>query len=212
MLNPSDLSGSATKSEFHPELVAHVGYNAGGIDLSTDSDKSGGGLRWSVAGSVAWDIDPIDYQDLALRLAPELLVKYRHLSMSIIGYTGFVSVNGTLRTRTAMTGALGQAAYRVGKRLEFSFRYAYVDIDDAIADEAYGRGKSIIAATDDPALKTQYKDAGKVLAEHECTIGWNIYLDEHNFKIQNDIGFDRKERRDHNRTDYLVRSQVQFAF
>lgn len=210
--NPSDLSGSASKSEFHPELVGHLSYNAKGINVSSDSDAEGGGFRYSAAWSVAWDLDPVAYQDLALRVAQEFLVKYRGASLMGAGYVGFTDVNGTLRTRKAMTGLLVQTAYRVGGRCEISLRYAMVDIDDGLADAAYARGQAVIADTDDDDIAAQYKDAGILSGEREGTAGFNVYLDEHNLKLQNDFGFTKHERRDGDRTDYLVRSQLQLAF
>ncbi|NIP43071.1 MAG: hypothetical protein GWO41_01410, partial [candidate division Zixibacteria bacterium] len=210
--NRSDLSGSSSKAEFHPELVLHLAYNANEIDVRSDSDAKGGGLRHSIASSIAWDMDPTEYHDLALRAAQEFLVKYERFSVMGAGYLGFSAIGESLRSRLAFSGLLIQSAYRTTNLIEFSLRYAYVNIEDAIADEAYIRAQSIIAETDDDAIISQYQNAGMVLAEQEGTLGFNIYLDGHNLKMQNDFGFTQHHRRDEDRIDYLIRSQLQLAF
>jgi len=96
--------------------------------------------------------------------------------------------------------------------LEISFRCAFVNIEDKIADDAYNRAVSIIESSDDEATVVQYGSAGIVTAETELTIGLNVYLEDHSLKIQSDLGMVRHERRDGNLTDYLIRSQVQIAF
>lgn len=210
--NPSDLAGTGAKSEFHPEIVGHIAYNAHGIDVSSDSDPVCGDLRYSLASSVAWDLDPTNYQDLALRVAPELLVKYHHVSFMGVTYMGFVDVNGSLRTRQALTGLLVQSAWRFSARYEMSLRFARVDVNHTVADSALARAAAIIDATDDQSVRSQYRNAGTVLSEREGVLGFNVYLDEHNLKLQNDIGFTERERRDGARTDWLIRSQMQLSF
>jgi len=210
--NPSDLSESAPKIKFHPEIACYLAYNSGGINVRTDSDDKGGGLRYSVASSVAWDLDPTEYEDLALRVAQEFLVKYRHFSFMGAGYLGFTDVDTSLRTRLALSGILVQSAWRATNRYEFSARYAFVDIKDAITDDALSRAQSITANSNDADLISQYKSAGMVAREHEGTVGFNVYLDGHNLKLQNDFGVSRKVRRNENRTDYLLRSQIQLSF
>ncbi len=210
--NPSDLAGSGPKAAFHPELACHLSLNANGIDLSTDSDAGGGGFRYSLASSVTWDLDPTDFEDLALRLAQEFLLKYRRMAFMTVGYVGFTAVDGSLRTRKAAVGVLIQSAYRVTDEFEFSLRYAVVEIDDAITDFSFSRARSIIAGTDDETIMSQYKDAGLVLTEHEATAGFNVYLQGHSLKLQSDVGLALQERRDGDRTDYLLRSQVQLSF
>jgi hypothetical protein len=211
-VNPSDLSGTARKTEFHPELVGHVSYNANDINVSTDSDAGGGEFRYSIAASAAWDMDPTDFEDMVLRLAPELLCKYRHLSVMSTGFIGFVDMDGSIRTRKAITGFLVQAAYCINRRVELSLRYAAIDIDDKITDEALLRAQAIVADADDDDITTQYKNAGNILGEREGTFGINVYLDGHGLKVQNDIAFTRYQRRDEDRTDWLARSQLQLSF
>ncbi|HDS01118.1 MAG TPA: hypothetical protein ENO07_03785, partial [candidate division Zixibacteria bacterium] len=152
VINRSDLSASSPRSEFHPELVFHFAYNANSINVRSDSDAGGGGLRYSIASSIAWDIDPTEYHDLALRAAQEFLVKYEGFSVMGAGYLGFSGIGESLRSRLAFSGLLIQSAYRTTGRVEFSLRYAHVKIEDAIADEAFNRAQSIIAETEDDAI------------------------------------------------------------
>jgi len=212
IINRSDLSESAPKSEFHPEIAGHFAFSTGGINISSDSDPEGGPLRYSLASSIAWDMDPVAYEELALRGAQEILIKYQHLSLMMTGYVGFTAIDDSYRTRQAFSGILVQSSYRMNERIEFSLRYAYMDIDDFISDDAYDRAQTIIAGTDDEDVISQYEGAGLLFSEQEGTIGFNIYLDDHNFKLQNDFGFTKYERRDGDLTDYLVRSQIQLAF
>jgi hypothetical protein len=211
-INPSDLSGSSLKSKFHPELACHISYNGNNIDVSSDSDAEGGGFRYSLASSAAWDIDPTRYEDLAIRAAQEFLIKYRDFSFMGSGYIGLIDIDNSVRTRKAFTGLLSQAAYRLSERVEFSIRYAIVDIDGNLADSALSRARTIMAETDDPSIKSQYKSAGMILGEQEGTLGLNLYLDGHAYKVQNDFGFVRYKRRDENRIDYQVRTQLQLSF
>ena len=211
LINYSDLTGSATNAEFHPELIAHLSFNAHGIDVKTDSDPEGGGLRYTLAASVAWDLDPNHYEDFALRIAPEVLMKYRHFSMTGVGYAAFEEIDCSQRTRLALSGFLLQSAWRASGLCEFSLRYALVDIDGHVADVALERAAAIVDGTDDPEVVSQYKNAGKLLSDREGTVGFNLYLDD-GLRMQNDFGITRHEFRDEDRTDYLFRSQIQLMF
>lgn len=211
IINRSDLAGSSPQSSFHPELVGHVAFGSRAIDIRSDSDARGGPLRYSIASSLAWDLDPAEYQDLALRAAQEMLLKCRGLSLMTTVYMGFKAIDGSFRTRKAFSGILAQSAYRLHD-LEVSLRYAYVEADRAVADDAHDRASSIIEDADDNKLVARYGDAGMLLAEHEGTLGINVYVDGHGLKLQNDVGFTKYERRHDDRTVYLIRSQIQLAF
>lgn len=210
--NPSDLNGSSIKTEYHPELVWHFSYNSRDIDVRSDSDNKGGDWRYSFGSSIAWDLDPVKYTDLALRLAQEVLIKYRYFSFMIAGYLGFAGMDDAPRSRLAMTGILAQSAYHLTNRVEVSARFSRVDFDEAIVDDAFYRADSIIGLTEKADDVSQYLDVGNLLSETEFTLGLNIYIDEHNLKVQNDFGLLLHERRYESRTDYLIRSQLQISF
>lgn len=224
--NPSDLADPGPKVEFHPAIFAHVSYNPGGINVQSDSDDKDAGLRGSVGMSAGWDFDPNRYQNLKGRFAPEALLKYRGASFSGIGYLGLVKIGCPAVTRTGMTGALLQSAYRFMPHFEFSARYAVVDFADELMTAAYDRAQRLVAfaqyeadISDSPlarqqldVIKAQYKNAGRVVREEEFTIGFNVYIESNSLKWQTDAGRLLHSRIDGDRVDYVVRSQVQVAF
>jgi len=225
--NPSDLTDPGPKAEYHPEIFAHASFNTGGIDVQSDTDEKREGLRTSVSFSAAWDVEPVEYQDLFVRLSPEILMKYRGLSFSGIGYAGFVRMGCPKIDRLGISGGLVQSAYRINTRFEISARYALVDFETALIDDAYSRAKTLIAEAqvlvDESEeqelalmnladIKAQYKNAGKIIREEETTFGFNIYWEGHSLKMQNDAGWLIHTRRDEIRTDFMVRSQFQLTF
>jgi len=149
--NPSDLSNPGPRAEFHPELVGHFSYNQGGIQVRSDSDEQGGGLRCSLAMNLAWDLDPVAYHDLTFRAAPELLVKNRGVSLMGAGYAGLAKVgeSGRKRWRWAMAGLLAQTSFRFNERYELSLRYAAVDFDEEVLDAALARADQLISKAED---------------------------------------------------------------
>lgn len=224
--NPSDLAEPGPKTEFHPALFGHVSYNPGGIDVQSDSDDKNAGLRGGLGFSAGWDFDPNHLQNLTGRFAPEVLLKYRGASFTGIGYLGLVDIGCGGATRTGMTGALVQGAYRVMPRFEIAARYAVVDFTDELTSAAYDRAQALIAdaraeadSTGSPldyqqldVVTAQYKNAGRVIREEEITFGFNVYIESHSLKWQNDAGRLLHSRIDGDRVDYVVRSQMQLTF
>ncbi len=218
--NPSDLAEPGPKAEFHPAVFAHVSYNRNGASVQSESDRTGGGLRGSVGLNGGWDFDPNRYQNLKGRFASEVLLKYRGASFRSIGYLGLVKIGCPGGTRTGMTGALVQGAYRFAGRYEVAARYAIADFADELTSAAYDRAQRLIAeAAASPllreqidAVKAQYKNAGRVVREEEMTIGFNVYIDGDALKWQNDAARLIHSRIDGDRIDYVVRSQLQVAF
>lgn len=229
--NPSDLADPAPKAEFHPELVAHLSCNLAGITLASDSDDSRKGPRFSAALSAAWDLDPEEFHDMTIRLAPEFLFKYGGASVSGIGYAGFVDYSrkycAPITDKLAITGGIAQVAYRFPGDFEISARYAVIDFYDDLVVDAFNRASRIIseaeenlAGADERELAQQYlddilsryRDIGYTYKKEEVTIGLNIYLDGHSLKWQNDAGWLIYSRSDEDRTDFTARSQLQLAF
>jgi hypothetical protein len=224
--NPSDLADPGPKAEFHPAIFAHLSYNPGGIFVQSDSDDKNGGLRGSAGVSAGWDFDPNPYQNLTGRFATEALAKYRGASLAGIGYIGLADVYPNQVTRIGMTGGLFQGAYRFKKQYEVAARYAIVDFTYDLTSGAYSRAMRLIAYAQNEFdisgsplaqqhlddVKAQYKDAGRVVREEEITIGFNVYLEGHSLKWQNDGSRLVHRRHDGDRIDYIVRSQLQLAF
>jgi hypothetical protein len=180
--NPSDFSDSAPREDFHPELVLHLAYNPRGMNVQSDTDREGGDLRYCAMLSAAWDTNPRLHNDFVFRLSSEVLLKYRGLSASAIGYAGWAEIEDSRATELVMTGCLIQSAYRICKTYEVSGRYAVVDLVDT------------------------------AFLEEEIRAGLNVYIIEHQLKWQGDFGRIESKRTDARSVDYIVRSQLQLAF
>jgi hypothetical protein len=181
-VNPSDLSDPAPREDFHPELALHVGYFTPGMKVGSDTDRARGGLRWGAAFSAAWDLDPAFHRDFVLRLAPEILAKYRGPSASALWYTGWAEEGDSMKARPVMNGGLVQGAYRLCDTYEVSARYSAVDL----------------------------RHSPHRL--EETSAGVNVYIVEHQLKWQWDAGRVKTESVETLKTNYIVRSQFQVAF
>jgi len=212
-VNPSDLAHSGSAANYHPEFFLHFTYNANSIQVNSNSDAEKTGLRYSCGISSAWDLDPTEFQDFSLRVAPEFLIKYRGLSIFAAGYAGYSEVDNNSSFELAMTGGLIQTAYRINANYEISLRYAIVDFENRLIDDASERALQLIGDSgNDPDIVEQYKNAGKIFREQEVTMGFNIYILGHNLKWQNDFGWLRHSFIQENRDDYQIRSQFQLTF
>jgi hypothetical protein len=216
-LNPSNLADPGPRAQVHPELVAHVAYNLGGIDASTDTDWDGGPLRVSAGVSAAWDLDPDRHADLALRLAPEVLLKLLRLSVFGVFYAGFVRTgDGVADQRLGMLGAMFQASYLFRERLELALRYAIVQNDPDLLQDARDRARALIAAAADSAsrqaLEKQYAGVGTIQREHETSAGLNVYLVGRSLKLQTDLSWLAHDTTGGRTHDIRFRTQLQLAF
>lgn len=203
--NPSDLADPGRPAEFHPELFLHLLHKYGEMDVSSPSDEKRGPLRYSIGFSAAYDFDPEGHQDFALRLASEMLAKYRGISLNAVAYAGFsemwdpAEAQDEARTELAMVGLLIEPAYRINSRYEVAGRYALVDLSDDLLED-------ISRWTGAPP------SAPAAAREEEFRAGLNVYLAGHALKWQNDFGALRHHREGQYLTDYVFRSQFQLAF
>jgi len=208
--NPSDLTDPAPPDEFHPELAGHFSYNYGGIDTKTDTDWNGGKVRFSLGISAAWDIRPVRYVDIAQRIAPEFLLKVSNISFFTAFYAGFVQdtyLGSVSDPAPAVMGALVQTSYLFIKRVEISARYAYVDTNNEILEDARMR------ATADADIAPEDLDKiGVVNQEHEAALGINFYIIGTNLKLQTDVSWLGTRLVHEERDDVRVRSQLTLAF
>jgi len=197
--NTSDLAGDGGAVQFHPELFGQISYNSPGIDISSETDRERTGLRYSVALSGAWDLDPVPTVDFSHRVAPEFLIKFRGLSVTGVAYAGWSEMGEDLSSRLAMRGGLAHVGYRLSDRYEVALRYAAVSMTDDLKEDALVHalleGTSAWYETWD--LKEDY---GLV---------FNIYFLEHQLKLQNGVQFLKTAV---DRTDVLVQSQFQLWF
>ena len=202
--NPSDLTDPASTGKYHPEVVGHVSFNSADIDVQSDSDPEKGPLRYSLSLSSAYDFEPEKYLEFSLKAAAEALVKYRGISMSAVGYIGNTDLDKDSKKELAMSGGLIQTAYRLNKSYELSLRYALVDFKDVLLNSA----RNYIAET----KEIEVSEVVLAYREEEYTLGFNIYLSEHNFKIQNDASWHRHVNDNNILDDYTLRSQIQISF
>ena len=113
-------------------------------------------------------------------------------------------------------GGVGQLSYVFLDMFEVSARYSTVSVLDDMRNDARAWADRQIAAETDPdeqaVLQRRYQDTGRLLAEHEVLLGFNVYLLGTTLKLQVDGGVRIHERSDGDRHDGLVRTQVQLAF
>lgn len=205
--NPSNLADPGPAAEFHPELCLHLLHKYGEIDVRSASDLKRGSLRYSLGFSAAYDLDPEGHQDFALRLAPEMLAKYRGVSLNAVAYAGFsemrdpdnAEAQDEARTELAMVGLLIEPAYRINRRYELAGRYALVDLRDNLLED--------VSRWTEPLPSQPQAER-----EEEFRAGLNVYLAGHSLKWQNDFGALVHHLGDGHLTDYELRSQFQLTF
>jgi phosphate-selective porin OprO/OprP len=196
--NPSDLVDPAAMEAAHPEVGLHLSYNHGGIDTATDTDLKGGPLRFSAGVSGANDLRPDPIRDFSYRVAFEVLIKTHGLSVFAAFYSGFAARDGNHQDQQhAMLGMLAQLSYLVWSRLEFSGRYALVDIDDDLREQSRNSAEG---------------QAGDLNREQELTFGVNVYIIGASLRWQNDLSWIYREGEDRNRDDLRFRSQLTLQF
>ena len=172
--NPSSLTNPAAPSSFHPELAGHFAYNYGGIDVRRPSDLEGGPFRFSVGVSATWDAQPDSLLDMAMRVAPELLIKVGGFHALGVFYLGFwEQAVGEEDMALGLFGGVAQLSYVFLDMFEVSARYSTVSILEDMRNDARAWADSQIAAETDPdeqaVLQKRYQDTGHLLAEHSAT-------------------------------------------
>ncbi len=214
--NPSNLRSPAPPADVHPELVGHVGYSSRGMDPIAPTDPEGGPPRFFVGASAAWDADPVAARDFALRFAPELLLKVRHLALDLVWYAGFFEPTESDGIEAGKFGLTAEAAYRFHPKVEVSARYSRACDREPLRGDARARADRIIAAADpadQAALTERYADAGMVRNRQETALGLNVYLVGRSLALQTDLGLLRTLRVGPDDEDEIRwRTQLQLAF
>lgn len=215
--NPSDLADPEPLGRPHGELVAHVAWNYGGIDVERPSDLEASRPGFSAGFSAAWDFQPTALQDARLRLAPELLVKAHGFMLQGVFYLVFWD-----RAAEHDEGDLGilggvlQTSYVIKQRYEIALRYTNLTFLEDMRDDARAYGNAKIAeaetAEEQDALIQKYRNNGVTKTEHELNLGFNVYIFETCFKWMVDAGVLMHERVDHFRYDVQLRTQFQLTF
>ena len=215
--NNSNLASPDSLDNMHAELALHLAFNPCGINIKRPSDLEGGPFRYAIGISLAWDFKPTPMQDMRLRFAPEILLKAHHFSFSgvfLLGLSDRLAGGGSYKP--GVLGGVAQVSYLFAKRYELAFRYTVVHILSGLGNDARQQADARIARAsaqgEKDALTAQYVDVGLLRTEHELNLGFNIYILGTNLKWQIDGGLLIHSRKDGNRYDVLLRTQVQLAF
>ena len=176
-------SFSNVPRQWHPALVARLGYNHGDVDGYSEADFDGGGLRFGVAASVETHFDADNDDDSLLKGEVDYVVKLHGLSVT----------GGVYHTSEQDGSGFGDRANGDGGA---HFQFGYLILDKYQPVIRYGIVDPRHLGTDD--------------IEEEFAFGINVYLKEHLFKWQNDLTALAHAETD--TTDWMLRSQAQLAF
>ena len=114
-------------ASIHPEVVARVALNHGGIDTTGEGDLEGGPLRFAVSLNGAWDLRPEMGQDWAMRGAVDALMKVRGVSLAGTFYVASVQDGPSVADQTpGAVGAWAAVGGVIEKRVEIAGEYALV--------------------------------------------------------------------------------------
>lgn len=216
--NPSDLTAwNGNNRPMHTEMVGHVAYNAERIDVRKPSDFRGGPLRWSVGMSAAWDLDPVAFQDMRLRLAPELDLKFYGFALHAVGYAGFFDPAFKKAISTlGLLGTMVQTSYAFAQYFEVAFGYAFVNITQTLRKDARSLQHFLLSdystAVSLDASNLKGTQVGKEKAKHELTIGFNVYAWSNALKYQIEGAWLVDEFLRENRHHVALCMQLQLAF
>jgi len=216
MPNRSDLTSPSIPTSIHPEIVAHVAWNHGGYQHAPEADIDGGAPRLSLGASVAWDARPVAYEDLSLRLSPEIWLKAYGLALHVTGYFGFVALGRDLSyTNLALAGAVARIGYCIKGRMEIAAQYAVVHATNEVRTDARARADSIIGAADPEDLDTltsKYESAGALRRKQEAGLGVTVFVIGQALKWTTEAVYVLTTSGGADRHDMRVRSQLQLAF
>lgn len=123
--NPSDLRAAPPPMPFHPELVGRLSWAAGGARAGPSVDTSGGPLRVTGSLGAAWDLAPSRQREFRGRIAPELLVQYRHGSLDVGTYLGWAHLGGAEVT-LASVGLNAELSWWIDPGLVLGLRWSSV--------------------------------------------------------------------------------------
>jgi hypothetical protein len=217
LVSRSSLRAAPPVTEVHPELVAMLGASTRGMDPVAVTDLEGGGLRAFAGVSASWDVRPERGQDFLGRVAPELLLKFRHLSCNWVAF-GSLFEGGNGKAQPGLLGVTFEATYRFDAHFEVAARYSRVDSSGHLRSDARAHARGQLAAAGDllGELQEQYADAGQVRSRDELGVGFNVYIVGRSLAWQSDVALLRlrhtasAEQPDE---DLLrARSQLQLAF
>ncbi len=176
---------SNVPNRFRPMLVARVGYNYGGIRGYSEADLEGGPLRFGigVSGKTAFNQD--EENNSFVSGQADYALKVHGFSTTGAVYFGTEQDEDSDSYSNQSYAGLGlhvQAGYLFLERYAFSLRYALV------------------------APKGSENNSQEIMG------GFSVYFRRHSLKWQTDGGVLIHQDPDGDRTDALVRTQLQLAF
>jgi len=214
--NPSQVDGVGEIDRVHPEIVGSIRYATPGFSDESMSDRAGGPLRALVAAGGTFDVQPEEARDFRARASAEAWFKVRHVSVVALGYLGLVDPATREGAILGATGLTAQAAVRFRPRMEVAFRYAWVQLTEALSDDARDRARAVVDAAESPEdaarLDAQYADAGDLRWEHELLGGFTYFFVGHSLKWQIDLGWIHERTRERAGDDFRLRTHLQLAF
>lgn len=201
--NLSDLRAYALPDAPHPELTGRFAWHS----------PRGAAVRVDLGLSASADLRPVEAHDLRAAVAPELAVAAGPLRLELTGYLGAADLveRGGLGL---LAGVLAELQGRVGDRAVVGLRYARVQADGALRDDARARAERLVdAAPADQraALQRRYVDAGRVAYDQELTVGASVRLVGASLSAQADFGWLRTARDSGDRDELRGRAQLQLA-
>ncbi len=207
--NRSSFRGFEAPSRIHPEFIARVAKDFGGIDTATSTDYVGGPLRSSVGLSAAWDAQAKRREDLSGRLAIEWLAKVRHAYVNVVGHAGWFD-----RARDAGPwGALTEVGYRFARYWEISGRYDGIWLGRRLRNDAAAFAQSAEAAGDrDVTDRDGFELVGRLRSRHELACALSYYIIGHSLKAQIEGAWRADETEFGRRQMAEARLQLQFQF
>lgn len=200
--NLSDLRAYRPPDAPHPEFTARVAWRRRGAVV----------LRAGLSALV--DAQPNVARDFRAAFAPEVSLDYGALRVEATGYLG-LSERTMSSGVAASWGVLAEARFTVASRVTFGLRFARVDRDGALRDDARARADQLIAAAPmdaRAALARRYESAGLVSAEQELTAAVALRIPSSPFSAQADAGWLHTARRSGDLDSVLLRAQAQLAF
>lgn len=202
--NLSDLRSYTLPDAPHPELTGRFVWRS----------PREARVRVELGLSAGVDLRPVAAHDLRATLAPELALAVGPMRLELTGYVGAAD----LLERDGvglLGGALAELQGRIGDRAVVALRYARVQADDALRDDARARAARLVNAApadQKPVLQRRYSDAGRVAYEQELTVGAAVRLVGSALSVQADLGWLRTAREGGDRDELRGRAQVQVAF
>ncbi len=185
-VDPTTGEGSAAVPtnipvKLHPALVAHVGYNYGGLKGYSEVDLEGGPLRFGIGGAGYFGFDADRNNDSIVRGQLDAIVKAHGFSTTGAVYVSSVQAGQGFGDRAF--GALGfhlQAGYLIAEHFEPAVRVAIVAPDGNNNDERelslglnwFPFGHTVAWQTDIAAISAQATDTTNARLRTQLQVGF----------------------------------------